>query len=414
MDREGLLTRITQHYLDGRDFNGYPLRNVNLKRRPLDALLTPLVREGLISLNFATYHPNPYIKAFDAEDAGTQLERLGELDDITHLTAYPERPHLETVVDLREYEGRPFSQRLALGAAELHPVYFGLEILEVYRNDPRYYYTTDDISGTISATDELDPSDQVLVQGFGYGHNEKQERAVCAFLVDLHKLSPEHQQIWAARELAEGYKMHPAFYQRSIMGEFSESESMFTAFTAELAQLQEMCAAAGLPPIVRESYDEGRKPAHFTFLIRPTLKELQDFHATLDKLMSENLNKAFFEQAGVVAETETVRKDGKVVVTQKGTVTLLEEWLQRIRFDDPEPAHNMVDVFREVRRLRQRPAHAADDNRFDLAYYNEQRELMVRAYSAIRTLRLILANHPDVKDYDGVPDWLYEGKIYTF
>lgn len=103
-----------------------------------------------------------------------------------------------------------------------------------------------------------------------------------------------------------------------------------------------------------------------------------------------------------------------MVVTQKGTITLLEEWLQRIRFDDPEPPRNMVEVFREVRKLRQRPAHAADDNRFDLAYYTEQRELMVRAYGAIRTLRLILANHPAVKGYTGVPDWLYDGKIYTF
>src|SRR5882757_9356679 len=114
MDRDHLLTTITEHYLAGRDFNGHPLRGVDLERGALEALVTEMVRDALISLNFAVYHPNPYIKAFDPEDAETQLQRLAELDDITHLTAYPERPHLETVVDPRDYEGRPFSERLAL------------------------------------------------------------------------------------------------------------------------------------------------------------------------------------------------------------------------------------------------------------------------------------------------------------
>jgi hypothetical protein len=74
----------------------------------------------------------------------------------------------------------------------------------------------------------------------------------------------------------------------------------------------------------------------------------------------------------------------------------------------------MIETFKEVRKLRQRPAHAADDNRFDQACYEEQRQLTIRAYQAVRTLRLILANHPASGSYDKVPDWLYKGEIYTY
>src|SRR5688572_12553489 len=57
-------------------------------------------------------------------------------------------------------------------------------------------------------------------------------------------------------------------------------------------------------------------------LIRPTLREFNAFVHVLDKFMSENINKNFFG-ADVSPETERPRKDGKIVVTQKGTIQLL-------------------------------------------------------------------------------------------
>jgi hypothetical protein len=42
-----------------------------------------------------------------------------------------------------------------------------------------------------------------------------------------------------------------------------------------------------------------------------------------------------------------------------------------------------------------------------------RRDLIMKAYNAMRTLRLILANHPNVRGYK-VPDWLQTGKIWTY
>lgn len=421
LTRSQLLATITDHYLAGTDFNGFPLRLLDpVPREQLDTLLTELVSAELISLNFATYHPNPHVKAFPPEPIDDQLQKLAELDDRTHLTAYPEAAHLKAVVDRDAYVDCPYTLALALGAAELMPRFFDLSVLEAYRNDPRYLYTTDDTSGHISVTDEfyesehLSPSDRVVLETFGFAYNEQRLRAVCVFPVYLGRLTPEHQQIWAAKELGDGFFMHPAYRASAIGGEFPEKVSIFQAFTEELHQLQLMCNAVGLPHIVRRDFEAAAKPTNFGFLIRPTLKELQDFHAVLDKMMSDNLNTAFFSAEGLDLEREISRGENKVEIQRKGTIALLEEWAERILLPDPEPRDQMLAAFREVRKLRQRPAHAADDNRFDQRYFAEQHDLVIRAYSAVRALRLILTNYPGLEAYDGVPGWLYRGDIYTF
>jgi hypothetical protein len=417
MTRDELLDTITAHYLkDNEEFNGLRVASTGLTDTELKAVLRQLVAEELGSLHLGP-HPNPYIKAFPAHPPGAQLAALDQLDDLAHLVVYPERRHLEQVVDPDAYAGRPYTLRMALGDPQLAPVFFDLSVLERYRNDPRYHYWTDDLSGLISVTDEhyetgtMSESDQVLLQSFGYGYDDAFHRAVCVFLRYLSPLTPAHQQIWKAGELGEGYKLHPAYFD-AVRGEFPEAESIFNAFLEELSQLQRMSEAAGLPPLVRETFQDG-KPSNFTFLIRPTLKELQDFHATLDKLMSENLNKRFFAEFEVELTTETERSDGKLVVTSRGTIAVLEEWLWQLQFAERDAIDETIKTFREVRKLRQRPAHAADDNAFDLTYYEQQRELVIRAYRAVRTLRGALATHPALKDYDGVPDWLRKGKIYT-
>jgi hypothetical protein len=128
--------------------------------------------------------------------------------------------------------------------------------------------------------------------------------------------------------------------------------------------------------------------------------------------MSDNINKEFF-MADIALESDQVRKDGKVIVIRKGTIQLLDEWVRgRFGLPDPVPFNGAIAAFKEVRRLRQRPAHTVDDDRFDQDYYHQQRELIVRAYKAVRLLRLLLENCPEVRGYE-VPEVLRKGKIWT-
>ena len=55
-------------------------------------------------------------------------------------------------------------------------------------------------------------SDQVLLQLFGFGYDKDvTTRVVVAFLRDLERLSPEHQQLWELHRVDGEYLPHPFF-----------------------------------------------------------------------------------------------------------------------------------------------------------------------------------------------------------
>lgn len=157
MDTETLLNDATDFYLKSKDFNGYPchhiFRSFGLGAEELRLLLKTLVEAKRIALVFGDRHSNPHIRAFSDEPVENQLEKL-ETVALDHVYLYSTPEHLLEIVDGRDYEGRPYTLKLALGEGELEFRAFDLSVLEVYRNDPRYYYTNDDIRGNICISDE--------------------------------------------------------------------------------------------------------------------------------------------------------------------------------------------------------------------------------------------------------------------
>jgi hypothetical protein len=92
-------------------------------------------------------------------------------------------------------------------------------------------------------------------------------------------------------------------------------------------------------------------------------------------------------------------------VQRRGSIALLEEWLTTgFRTDDASAVQDVVETFREIRRRRQKPAHVVDDDAYDPNLFAEQREVFLRAYDAVRTLRLILANHPKARPAEAQMD----------
>jgi hypothetical protein len=92
---------------------------------------------------------------------------------------------------------------------------------------------------------------------------------------------------------------------------------------------------------------------------------------------------------------------------------MLEEWLgKNFRTPVPEPLQEAIGAFKKVRELRQKPAHAVNEDDFDKTLLHRQRELMIKAYDAVRVLRLCLANHPLAKSVE-VRQELHDGQIWT-
>jgi hypothetical protein len=413
MKKDEILKIITDKYLSSEEFNGQPLNRLESEKQHIIAL----IQKGKIEINFGDKHPNPHIKAFELDDKDTQIEKIKRVG-FSDVCAYPTKEHLKNVVDISKFRNKPFTLKIALGEPSLNYAVFDLSVLEFYRNDPRYSYFTDDIGGFISISDkhylslEVKPSDKIVLQTFGFCYGKrKMDRAVAVFYCYLSKLTPEHQQIWNSKMLLGDYFLHPDYWRMSG-GYWPEKTSIFTAFIEELHTINEFSKLMGRPNFFNQSYKKN-KPKEFSFLIRPTRKEFNSFVHLLDKMISDNINKGFFQNE-IPYKTERKTSDGKIIVEDKGSITLLKEWLNvKVRTPNPKPKDDMIKIFRKVRNMRMKPAHKVEQDKFDQKYFKKQRQLMIEAYSAVRTLRLILANHPRTKNYI-IPEWLYKGEIWTF
>jgi len=162
-------------------------------------------------------------------------------------------------------------------------------------------------------------------------------------------------------------------------------------------------------PYSKETY-VGNPPPEFSWLTKPTRSEYNSFIHALDKMISENINRDFFK-GKIDLNEETELRNGKVRIIDKGSLKLLDEYLKKYwRFPDSKPKNEMIKTFKTIRAMRQKPAHQIIDDYYDSGYYKRQRNLIYKAYEGIRTLRLILTNHPKAKSYVP-PKLLQEGRI---
>ncbi len=419
MNHNELLDQVTDFYLNSHDYNGTPVFALVKKYGKAETIeyLSSLIRNGFVSVVFGDYHPNPHIKALPSEPKEEQNEKL-TTSRFELACVYPTTKHLETLVDPAAFSGTPFNLCLALGQAQLEHKAFDLSVLELYRNDPRYSYEYGDISGYICIREGFDrksnmkESDKILLESFGFAFYTEYNVYVAVFLRYLSRLSPEHQLMWASKEVSCETYLHPDYYRTSIIGDFPERLSLFQAVLLEMKTINEICSAAGRRPLFVNDFDERRRPREYGYLLRPTSKEYNEFIHLLDKMLSDNMNRDFFG-GDIPFETEEERGDGKIVLKQKGTIQILNDWLRKnIRTDDWSQIDEMIKTLKHVRRLRQNPAHSIKENEFDQKYIREQREMMIKVYRALKTIRLVLSSHPTASSTT-INRKLKEGQIWS-
>jgi len=232
----------------------------------------------------------------------------------------------------------------------------------------------------------MDERDQILLQTFGLALARDKYWAIVVFRRYLHALSPEHQQTWKAKQEPDDPELfHPHWdYWRMSMGEWPEEMSLFSAFLLEIEQVNNLAAVMGRPPLFRETCHD-RRPRDFGYLIRPTARELANFAGVLDKMLSENINRDFF-QSEVAYEDETTDRKGRIIVRQKGTIRILDEWIKaKVRLQDPqseELVDHAINTMKKIRKHRNPQAHKLSPDTYDRELFKEQIRLMRDAYRA--------------------------------
>jgi hypothetical protein len=422
-NKESIITDVTNYYLESSDFNGYPMQKLidsyDSTQKEIKEIIAELIKDGKIEIVCSNMSINPHIKHLPSPSIAKQIEAFTDSRGFPSGCLYPSPTVLEKQMGKGEFSGGSYTRQLALGAAQLEYRVFDLSILEYYRNDPRYIYDVNGISGSVSVRDEyfetgaLQEHDEVLLQTFGFAFDQERNVAVAVYLRYLHDLSEEHQNIWAAKELNGNYKLHPDYYRSTILGDWGEKISIFDAFLSEMRIINKMSETMGRPLFFRDTYEE-KPPKDFCYLLRPTVKEYNAFIMLLDNMLSSNIEKKFFKD-DIPKESEEKRADGKIVVRNRGTLQLLENWLkQTVILQEPEMLNEIISALKRVRSLRQRPAHRVEEDAFNQDYLKMQRDLIVSTYTALRNLRLIFACHPMVRaNPPKISKLLFEGRIWN-
>lgn len=409
-DRHAAIAKLAcDTYLTSGDFNGLPVRTLESDASLIDDVRL-LIQARAIDLVRGDRHGNPHIKALAVDPVDEQLSKIDQ-DGLGHGCLYPTPDLLANRVNPNDYVGRPYTLELALGACQLDFRPFDMASLELYRNDPRYRYDVNDIQGSIVYREEylgtgLDP----LVLRFGFCHSQPElRRAVAVLLRYLNKLEPDQQQHWLRHQRAGEFRLHPGF-ENAINGGWKLGLSIFDAFLEEKNQINIMSGLMGRAPLFRTAKPE-KRPVGFGFLIRPTQRELRAFTLQLDHFLGDDLNPEFFTELDKVVRGKS--DGGQVMVQPKGSISLLQEWLdQAVRLDDPTVSADVIKNMKRIRKLRQKPAHRHEEDVFDERFLDEQRELILAAYAAVHNLRLIFQLHPATKAHT-VPSRLLTEHIWT-
>jgi hypothetical protein len=325
---------------------------------------------------------------------------------------YPKQPLLEPRDSLTEAQVGIYTKQLRLGGSQIELRFFDRQVLDRYRQDPRFRVEEGGASGLLGIRNEfyISPNtldrDRIEILNFGVGYGTYDRRVVTVILWDLGKLPIEQQQHWASYELKERCTVDADFVKQNFEAEDTDRVSPFEAFVQELEEINRLCKLMGEPPLFRNTYG-GELPEDFAWITKPSSGEYVRFVQLLDKMMSDNLNRDFF-----CGKVELTREEpvggGRVRLKDKGTIELLDDYLTKYwRIPDPD---EILATFRQVRKERQQPAHTVTSDAYDLSAEDKQRELIAKAYHAVRTLRLLLMKHPAAKAYE-TPNWLQEGRI---
>ena len=420
--KEDVLKRIVDFFARSSDFNGILALNLGAEFltswSEMREILSQLVQENRISLAFASYSINPHNKRLSDLSVDKQVAKLFEEEPYT-MCAYPTSDEICDIVDLSVYDTQPFTRRLALVEPQLSPVFFELEVLDKYHRDPRYYFEFSDFAGSIGITTEHYDSqnvaerDKIMLQTFGIGYNSTRNRVVVVFLRYLANLSPEHQQIWSAHIVHDECSMNSDYEGAMIYGYWPKHHSAYRAFLTEQAEINKLAHLIGKPSLFRETFEE-RRPKEFIPMLRPTRKHFDEFIQLLDKMLSENINRNFFK--GDIPLKRQVERDGVVEIQRPGTLRLLEEWLStKYRTaDDEDVAGEVVTPLKQIRKLRQKPAHKLQEDEYDLTYPRRQDEILGEACRTLSKLRYILWSHPRAREHYSPPDWLDGDKIVFY
>ncbi len=252
------------------------------------------------------------------------------------------------------------------------------------------------------------------MKSFGLGFDSKSNRVIAVLLRYLGRLSSEHQVFWASKEvLASECKVLSDYHENIIQGSWITSRSVFNALIDEINAIYNLTSSIFGVPLFHKELNGDNRPKNFTFFFAPTTKNYYDFINLLDKYLSENINKSFFEGKLDLEEKKPIDENTFERI-QKGTLRLLEEWIGTVfTYADESMPKEIMKPLTKVRRERQKPAHKVIDNTYNPSLIDLQKEIMEACYLSVSSIRRNIQTHPRAKGVE-LGDWLDKDNVKYF
>jgi hypothetical protein len=397
-----LLKQVVDFYLKSGDFNGYYFHKEEDAER---AEAIDLVRQGLLQVVSEEDYLNPHIRPWPSRrSVDDQVASIEELPESEYgVCLYPTPKALKSRRLPKRLADLPYSRAMAKGRGTLELAYFRFDVLEGYRNDPKFTFRFHDFGAYTVISDEAyfdeaeNGSDKVHMSHIGFAYDlsgyirddpeSPVVRLVCAFYGDLADLNQIHQTRWKTYQIEpdDDLKPHPVWW-RQQMGHWPDGLGPFEKIFAELRAINVLHEQAFGQPLFHSS----ERPDDFGWILRSSQQEFDRFILDLDKLLSENLRHDAFDLHDVA------RKDDRG--NNIGTLNRLDRFLE-IHQVPADIRTELLGPLREVRRARQRPAHALRKNITDKSFVHKQADLLERVGQTLDQLRHFFQTHPANVDW---------------
>lgn len=278
-----------------------------------------------------------------------------------------------------------YTQQLNNGKCPYKLIYFEIDLLRNIIDNPRYFISHNSFKYNISITEEyyndkfLGEKFKLILDNVGFGFDENNERIFAVLLKELSELHPEMQKRFNFYEVKNKTYIDPSYIKSMEDGEWPEP-SIFTAVLYQIEQINNLCSNNGYT-LLKSDY-KNKIPTEFNILLLSTKKEYDNFIKVFDIMLSDNINQKFFE--GQLDLIEFINEDG-TKTKYKGTIALLREWLEKIGISQ-EIIQRTIKIIKKVRGQRSKPSHNIRDNEFNIKYFQNQNNIVLEVYTALRLL----------------------------
>lgn len=384
-----LMQSVFNAFIESKECNGISSSSVRI-RYPNDILqevILKLLNDDSISLIASEHDINCNIIREGFVPKREQINYIIKNGVEGYFCLYPSSKYLKQHYQENDNIPRlPFNSLLKRGFPHNKIFYFEWGVLFKYFSDPRFIFHFSDYLGKIWSSDEVNEHNKIGLETFGVGKSETGEHVVAVPLKELVKMSSACQIEWYNMLVPKQEKCKTLQnYLDNLNGCWKFEETVYTSILKEIRNINKLTKTIWNCSFFKKEYEKHDLEG-FDMLYLPTKKVFLDFVSLLEKIVINNINGKFFDSVAVN------RKD--VLGKPKGTLQCLKEWLHDV---NPDCVINIHSILYNLREKRQEPAHSIFDNRYDLKFFSEQKELSKGVFCALNTLRRLIQSHPEVK-----------------